>query len=143
MQITMPKSRSLWPSMPRKETRERSGSFKLASPPASSASVDAVPSKEREAAAAPNFANLLLNDQAFASQVSIPKSSVDHSFRWHSKAFRRATACRDTRFQHTLSARRCLARPKSKLFTFHREEAAAPVRDYPKSNQRSALKTER
>src|SRR5216684_3444520 len=129
IQITMPKSRSLWPSIPRKVTWERSGNFKLASPPGSSARAEAAPSKERTAAAAANLANLQLNDQAFASQVSIPKSSVDHSFRWHSNSiqrhFRRATACRDTRFQHTFSAKRRLARPKSKLFTFHREEAAA------------------
>src|SRR5713226_6785879 len=120
MQITMPKSRSLWPLMPRKETWERSGSFKLASPPASSARAEAAPSKVRTAAVAPYFANLQLNDQAFASQVSIPKSSIDHSFKRHSKAFHRATACRDT-----FSPKRRLARPKSKLFTFHQEEAAA------------------
>src|SRR6266852_6193122 len=40
MQMTMPKSRSLWPSIPRKVTWERSGSFKLASPPGSSALAD-------------------------------------------------------------------------------------------------------
>ncbi len=85
----MPKSRSLWPSIPRKVTWERSGSFKLASPPGSSARAEAAPSKERTAAAAPHFANLQLNDQAFASQVSIPKSSVDHSFRWHSNGIQR------------------------------------------------------
>src|SRR5229473_3504130 len=125
MQMTMPKSRSLWPSIPRKVTWERSGSFKLASPPGSSARAEAAPSKERTAAAAPHFANPQLNDQAFASQVSIPKSSVDHSFKWHSKAFHRATACRDNQFRHTFSAKRRWARTKSKLFTFHQEEAAA------------------
>src|SRR5229473_3874334 len=129
MQITMPKSRSLWPLTPRKETWERSGSFKLASPPASSARAEAAPSKDRAAAVAANLANLQVNlqvrDQAFASQVSIPKSSVDHSFKWHSKAFHRATACRDSQFRHTFSAKRRWARTKSKLFTFHQEEAAA------------------
>src|SRR5229473_8465114 len=89
----MPKSRSLWPSIPRKVTWERSGSFKLASPPASSARADAAPSKDRAAAVAANLANLQVNlqvrDQAFASQVSIPKSSVDYSFRRHSNGIQR------------------------------------------------------
>src|SRR5713101_8368186 len=70
MQMTMPKSRSLWPSIPRKVTWERSGSFKLASPPASSARADTAPSNVRMAAA-PNLANLQLRAEAFASQVSI------------------------------------------------------------------------
>src|SRR6266403_1984986 len=120
MQITMPKSRSLWPSMPRKETWERSGSFKLASPPASSARAEAAPSKDRAAAVAPNLANLQLNDQAFASQISIQNPPQIIQMASH-----RAIVCRESRLRHTFSARRCLARPKSKLFTFHQEEAAA------------------
>src|SRR5260370_24861375 len=71
MQMTMPKSRSLWPSMPRKVTWDRSGSFKLASPPASSARADAAVSNVSARAAAPNLVNLQLRDQAFATQVSI------------------------------------------------------------------------
>src|SRR5882724_13416979 len=71
MQMRMPKRRSLWPSMPRKVTWDRSGSFKFASPPASSAKADAAPSSVSTAPAAPNLANLQLRDQAFASQVSI------------------------------------------------------------------------
>src|SRR5713226_1325185 len=81
----MPKSSSWWPSIPRNVTWERSGSFRLASPPASSARAEAAPSNVSTAAALPNLANLHLKDQAFASQVSIPKSSVDHSFKWHSQ----------------------------------------------------------
>src|SRR5258708_12672307 len=133
MQITMPKSRSLWPSMPRKETWERSGSFKLGSAAGSSGRAETAPSKERGAAVAANLANLQVNlqvrDQAFASQVSIPKSSADHSFKWHSNGhsngIHRAVASRGSRFRHTFSAERHLARPKSKLFTIHQEEAAA------------------
>src|SRR5437588_9402659 len=46
-QKRIPKSKSLWPSMPRKVTWERSGSFKLASPAACSARAEAVASSER------------------------------------------------------------------------------------------------
>src|SRR5260370_4015097 len=68
----MPKSRSVWPSvLPRNLTRERSGSFRLASPPASWASEDAAVLSESKAAAAPNLVMLQHRDQAFASQVSI------------------------------------------------------------------------
>src|SRR5580658_2408572 len=49
MQNKMPKSSSLWPSMPRKFTNDKSGSFKLASPPGAWASAGAC----ANAAAAP------------------------------------------------------------------------------------------
>src|SRR6267378_487801 len=142
MQITMPKSRSLWPSMPRKETWERSGSFKLASPPASSARAEEAPSKERVAAVAANLANLQLNlqvrDQAFASHVSIPKSSVDHSFRRHSNGIQRhftgqllvGTAASGTLFRPgaVWRDRRAIVHiPPGR-------SRRAPVRDYPKLN---------
>src|SRR5579862_1510072 len=50
MQNKIPKSRSLWPSMPRKFTDDKSGSFRFASPPGASASTGAC----AKAAAAPN-----------------------------------------------------------------------------------------
>src|SRR5438132_12949829 len=127
MQMTMPKSRSLWPAMPRKETWERSGSFRLASPPASSARAEPAPSDVSKAAAAPNLMNLQLRDQAFASQVSIhdPPSLI------YSKGVHKAIGSRHCRFRHTFSTERRWARAKHELFTFHQEEAVAPVRDYP------------
>src|SRR5271170_5901870 len=71
-QKTMPKRSSLWPSIPRKLTCERSGTFKAASPPASSAADAAAPVKRlRTAAATLPLANLLPRDQALASQVRI------------------------------------------------------------------------
>src|SRR5260221_10459308 len=121
MQITMPKSSSLWPSIPRKETLERSGSFRLASPPASSARAEAAPSSVSTAPAAPNLANLQLRDQAFASQVSIQNPPLVN----RSQAFTRQWLPRGNGFRHTFSAERHWARPKSELFTFHQEEAAA------------------
>src|SRR6266849_5009417 len=151
MQITMPKSRSLWPLMPRKETWERSGSFKLASPPASSARAEAAPSKDRAAAVAANLANLQVNlqvrDQAFASQVSIPTSSVDHSFRWHSNGVQ------------SISQGNCLPGEPPPAHFFGQaplganeeqivhippgRSRRAPVRDYPNWGRRSAPKTRR
>src|SRR5229473_19274 len=137
----MPKSRSLWPSIPRKVTWERSGSFKLASPPASSARAEAAPSKDRAAAAAANLANLQLNDQAFASQVSIPKSSVDHSFKWHSKAFHRATALPGQPIPAHFFGQAPLGANEEQIVHIPPGRSRrAPVRDYPKSNQRSAQK---
>src|SRR5215472_4439963 len=56
-QKRMPKRRSVWPSMPRKLTWERSGSFKLASPPASSARAEAA-ARRAKAAGAANLENL-------------------------------------------------------------------------------------
>src|ERR1700730_2522763 len=56
MQKRIPKSRSLWPSMPKKVTWERSGSFKLASPPASGACAQAARAlRGSRASAAPPF----------------------------------------------------------------------------------------
>src|SRR5260370_27728526 len=67
----MPKSKSLWPSMPRKVTWDKSGSFKLASPPGSSATADAAPISVSTAAVAPNLMNLPPRDQALASHTLI------------------------------------------------------------------------
>src|SRR5207248_10779892 len=124
-QMTMPKSRSLWPSIPRKETWERSGSLRLASPPASSARAEPAPSKVRTATA-PNLVNLQLRNQAFASQVSIH----DPPLIIHSKGDHKTSAPYYRRFRHTFSPERRWARAKHELFTFHQEEAVAPTRDY-------------
>src|SRR6267154_1024553 len=48
------------------------------------------------------------------------------------KGISQAIVRRESRLRHTFSAQRRLARPKSKLFTFHQEEAAARWSpDYP------------
>src|SRR2546429_1041422 len=100
MQMTMPKSRSLWPSMPRKVTWDRSGSFKLASPPASSARADAPPSNVSRAAGAPNLMNLQRKVQAVASHLSIHNPPFDHSFtgKWLPKIVVSGTLFRPSAF---------------------------------------------
>src|SRR5258707_12556683 len=68
----MPKSSSVWPSVfPRNLTWERSGSFKLASPPASSARADASVRSVSTAAVTPNLMNLQPLKQALASRTLI------------------------------------------------------------------------
>ncbi len=71
MQIAIPRSKSLWPSMPRNVTWDKSGSFRLASPPASSARADAALRSVSTAAAAPNLMNLSPRDHALASHTLI------------------------------------------------------------------------
>src|ERR1700747_3581796 len=80
----MPHRRSLWPSMapPRKRTEERSGSLRLASPPASLVWRANTPALAPSATipAAANFADCcqtaeLQLDQAFCSQVRMNASS--------------------------------------------------------------------
>jgi hypothetical protein len=54
------------------------------------------------------------------------ESSVDHFLqRVIQRAFTGQLLAGESRFRHTISAERSLARPKSKLFTFHQEEAVA------------------
>src|SRR5579863_4621042 len=76
----MPKKSNLWPSTPRKETVERSGSVRFASPPPSGAALaraEAVLNSVTTAAATKAFTNLNFSvnrphkDQALASQVLI------------------------------------------------------------------------
>src|ERR1700675_4950597 len=72
---------SLCPSIPRKVTWERSGSFRAASPPGFSwAEADAALSKVSRAPRAPAFANRLLSEPMLASQVHIsdPPSKTDN-----------------------------------------------------------------
>src|SRR5262252_2308311 len=95
-QISKPKSRSLWPSKPRKETFERSGNFKFASPPASwpdcataqgavrknIASTEEALKNKSPAAAETLSRELHPFDQALLSQVCIydpPEDSLGHT----------------------------------------------------------------
>src|SRR5260370_35980791 len=72
----------LWPSIPRKETCDRSGSFSPASPPAVSgaacASATETFDKKKAAHAAPAIANRLRSERKPASQVYIsnPPSKI-------------------------------------------------------------------
>src|SRR6266436_3218410 len=115
-QIRIPRSKSLWPSMPRNVTWDKSGSFKLASPPASSARADAALRSVSTAAVTPNLMNLQPLKQALASRTLIhfPPSLI----RSPRKSFQQ------NRFRHTCSTERSWARTLGNLFTFLREDAA-------------------
>src|SRR5579863_2249884 len=80
MQNRIPKRSSLCPSIPRNETEERSGSFRLASPPTSSlacaANDCAAVNMENVAATAENFAIRHASDRALVSQVRIDTPPV-------------------------------------------------------------------
>src|ERR1700693_4131446 len=116
--MTIPKSKSLWPSIPRNVTWDRSGSFKPASPPASWARAEAAVSSVKTAAATLNLVSLQLRDQAFASQVRIRNPPCINRFYG-------ARISALSPFRHTLSTKRHAAQPHIELFSFHREEAAA------------------
>src|ERR1700685_4405083 len=76
-QKRMPKSSSLWPSMPRNWTCDKSGNLRLASPAASSlAWARAAMSSVAAAAAAPNFVIRHAKDQALVSQARIKTAPV-------------------------------------------------------------------
>src|ERR1700693_868224 len=84
MQIRIPQSSSLWPSMapPKKRTEESSGNLRLASPPASLGGRAMAPAAARNeiVPAAANFTHRCKNrelqlDQAFCSQVRMNASS--------------------------------------------------------------------
>src|SRR5258705_7244518 len=84
MQIRIPQSSSLWPSMapPKKRTEERSGNLRLASPPASLAglAIAAAAARSEIIPPAANFTDRCKNtelqlDQAFCSQVRMNASS--------------------------------------------------------------------
>src|SRR5256885_8308758 len=83
-QTSKPKRRSLWPLTPRNETLERSGSLRLASPPASwdSASAAAPLTNNSPMAAMALFRALQPCDQALLSQVCIddPPAPIDTTF---------------------------------------------------------------
>src|SRR6267154_4091236 len=129
MQMTMPKRRSLWPSMPRKVTWDRSGSFKFASPPASAAKADAAPSSVSTAAAALNLANLQLRDQAFASQVSIQNPPLVH----RSQAFTRQWLPGQRFPAHFFSRALLGATEKRVVHILSGRGSRAPVREYPQT----------
>src|SRR6267154_4293404 len=80
-QTSKPKRRSLWPLTPRNETFERSGSLRLASPPASwdSASAAEPLTNNSPMAAMALFRALQPCDQALLSQVCIddPPAPID------------------------------------------------------------------
>ena len=74
-QNRIPTNSRVWPSVPRKRTWERSGSFRLASPPAVSAadwaSAAVALNNVRAALTAPTFTNRLRSEPLPASQVRI------------------------------------------------------------------------
>src|ERR1700742_1688456 len=80
MQKRMPKRSSLCPSIPRKETEERSGSLRAASPPTSSVACAAndctAVNSDSVVATALNFAIRHASDRALVSQVRIDTPPV-------------------------------------------------------------------
>src|SRR5882724_9936162 len=104
--MIIPNKSSLWPSTPRNETWERSGSLRPASPPTSPARTATPQSKEIKAAVKANFVNLKLWDQAFLSQVRIEHPPFNS---WPDSG--RKIVCGKpafhTNFRHTLSSTRC------------------------------------
>src|SRR2546427_915168 len=134
--MTIPKSKSLWPSIPRNVTWDRSGSFKPASPPASWARAEAAVSSVKTAAATPNLVSLELRDRAFASQVRIRNPPCIN--RLSGKNFPGESIP-----AHSLDRAPRSAQPHIELFSFYREEAAARRFEItPKYGRRSTLKTE-
>src|SRR5207253_7466196 len=105
-QTSKPKRRSLWPLTPRKETLERSGSLRLASPPASwdcASAAEALTNNSPTAAMA-LFRALQRCDQALLSQVcidglhllltSVSRQCVTASGRWGTMGFEGRTCSR-------------------------------------------------
>src|ERR1700752_1203744 len=99
-QNKMPNSSSLWPSTPRKLTCERSGSLRLASPPASSldwaGALKAV-TRLTAPAAAPNFAIRHAEDRALLSQVRMKTAP------WKENRFGQTSVTRTAERSSTLS----------------------------------------
>src|SRR6266480_1099851 len=140
-QKRMPKSSSVWPSMPRNLTCERSGSFKLASPPASSARAEAA-ARSATVTAAPNLVNLKHWDQAFVSQVRMQNPPLIAKFAERFDLCERFS--KPGSFQHTSSAKRCPARAANRFFLIRPATGRrAPVRVTPRYRRRGARGTGR